>query len=502
MTNILMFIVRGKRVGDLALPFCNPTHAFNFSGKGTEMIATQTMFLIFRASALFLLLLVGLTIPALRAQESLNVDLIGQLPIDTEIGDIWVYNNVAYLARFGGSGVSIVDVSDPSNPVELTVYSSPATSGTWDVKAAKGLAFLAPQYSGVGLVILDVQDPSSPVLLSEFSHARVTSVHNIWADTTTNHLYLASNTTSAVEIVDVSNPSSPQHVGSFAANSGDIHDMVVIDGIMYASFLDGGLYLVDVSDPTDPQLMGFVDYPGAFTHNAWPSKDGSYVFTTDEVNGGHMRVFDVRDLQNIEEVASYQAGPPNAIIHNVVVDGDFVHIAYYSEGYRVVDVTDPENPVEAGFFDTYEGSSGGFDGAWGVYPFSEFIYVADIQSGLFVFDFPGGSVGVGPEGNGTVIPKALTLGQNYPNPFNPSTVIPFTIPEIDGSGNGIPVKLTVYDVRGRRIAVLIDRRLGAGDYRVNWNGRDQAGESVESGLFFYRLETPGFSATKRMVIVK
>lgn len=466
------------------------------------MNTTRATFRIAWINALSLLLFAGVMTTTLSAQESMNVDLVGQLPIDTEIGDIWVYDNVAYLARFGGNGVSIVDVSDPSNPVELSVYSSPATSGTWDVKAAKGFAFLAPQFSGVGLVILDVQDPSSPVLVSEFSHPRLTSVHNIWADTTTNHLYLASNTTGAVEIVDVSNPYSPQHVSSFTANSGDIHDMVVVDGIMYASFLDGGLYLVDVSDPTDPQLLGFVDYPGAFTHNAWPSKDGSYVFTTDEVNGGHMRVFDVRDTQNIVEVASYQAGPPNAIIHNVLVDGDFVHIAYYSEGYRVVDVSDPENPVEVGFYDTYSGPSGGFDGAWGVYPFSEFVYVADIQSGLYVFRFPGEPVGVDPEGNGTVIPKALTLGQNYPNPFNPSTVIPFTIVANDDSGSPVPVNVTVYDVRGRRIAVLVDRDYPPGEYQVAWNGKNQAGEAVESGIYLYRLDSAGYTATKRMIIAK
>ena len=455
-----------------------------------------------RTIVLVLLTLVGLSVPAIRAQDSLNVDLVGQLPFDTEMGDIWVYADVAYLARFGGNGVSIVDVSDPANPTELAVYSSPATTGTWDVKAAKGLAFLAPQSSGVGLVILDVRDPSTPVLLSEFSHPRITSVHNIWADTTTSHLYLASNTTGAVEIVDVSNPVSPQYVASFTANSGDIHDMVVIDGIMYASFLDGGLYLVDVSDPADPQLMGFVDYPGAFTHNAWPSKDGNYVFTTDEVNGGHMRVFDVRDLQNIHEVASYQAGPPNAIIHNVVVSGDFVHIAYYSEGYRVVDVSDPENPVEAGFYDTFQGPSGGFDGAWGVYPFSDFVYVSDIQGGLFVFDFTEGPVGVEPERNGTVIPKALGLGQNYPNPFNPSTVIPFALPEVEGDRRSMPVALSIYDMRGRRVASLVDRDLPAGGYQVTWDGRDMRGVRVESGVYLYRLQAPGISETRRMVVVK
>jgi hypothetical protein len=353
------------------------------------------------------------------------------------------------------------------------------------------------------LIILDVKDPSSPLLVSEFSHPRATSVHNVWVDTTTNHAYLASNTTGAVEIVDVSNPFSPQHVASFVANSGDIHDMVVTDGIMYASFLSGGLYLVDVNDPSDPQLLGFIDYPDAFTHNAWPSMDGNYVFTTDEVPGGHMRVWDVRDPGNIHQVASYRAAPPQAIIHNVVTVGNFVHVAYYTEGYRVVDVSDPESPVEVGFYDTFTGPSNGFNGAWGVYPFSEFTYVSDIQRGLFVFDFDeGGPVGVGPNEGGQGLPKAFSLGQNFPNPFNPSTAIPFTISQVNDSGGSVPVKITVYNLRGKKVVVLVDRNFQAGEQMVHWDGRDASGISVGSGMYLYRIEVPGFTATKRMVMVK
>ena len=137
--------------------------------------------------------------------------------------------------------------------------------------------------------------PPYPLLVTEYSrHPRVTSAHNVWIDSTNAYAYLASNSTGEVEILDISNPATPQHVASFGSNSGDIHDMVVVNGIMYALFLSGGLYLADVSDPTNPQLTGFVNYPDSFTHNAWPSKDGNYVFTTDEILGGHVKVWDVR----------------------------------------------------------------------------------------------------------------------------------------------------------------------------------------------------------------
>jgi hypothetical protein len=90
----------------------------------------------------------------------------------------------------------------------------------------------------------------------------------------------------------------------------------------------------------------------------------------------------------------------------------------------------------------------------------------------------------------------LTLHQNHPNPFNPSTTIGYYLPE------KCPVKLEVYDTSGRRIAGLIDKELEKGSYAVEWNGRDGRGNSVASGIYFYRLIAGKQTISKKMLLLK
>ncbi len=92
--------------------------------------------------------------------------------------------------------------------------------------------------------------------------------------------------------------------------------------------------------------------------------------------------------------------------------------------------------------------------------------------------------------------KIFTLHQNYPNPFNPATQIAFELPE---AGD---IKLSVYDVSGRKIADLLSGWQAAGLKRVKWNGQNYLGYSVASGIYFYRLNFKGVSETKRMVLIR
>ena len=91
------------------------------------------------------------------------------------------------------------------------------------------------------------------------------------------------------------------------------------------------------------------------------------------------------------------------------------------------------------------------------------------------------------------LPDKYSLSQNYPNPFNPSTKIRFSIPA-SGQGN---VKLSVYDVLGREVSVLVNQYLKPGEYEVNWNASD-----IPSGIYFYKISSGNFSETKKMMLVK
>ena len=95
------------------------------------------------------------------------------------------------------------------------------------------------------------------------------------------------------------------------------------------------------------------------------------------------------------------------------------------------------------------------------------------------------------ERTGNSIPSEFSLGQNYPNPFNPATNIEFSLPVSSH------VRITIYNALGNLVEVLADHRYAPGRYLVSWEA-----SSFPSGVYFYRLQTAGFAATKRLMLVK
>ena len=88
------------------------------------------------------------------------------------------------------------------------------------------------------------------------------------------------------------------------------------------------------------------------------------------------------------------------------------------------------------------------------------------------------------------------LTQNYPNPFNDQTLIQFLLPE------KTQTRITVFDILGREIKVLTDKARVAGPHTVKWDGRDNIGRKVPTGVYFYRFNTYSFNDVKKMVYLK
>jgi flagellar hook assembly protein FlgD len=98
-----------------------------------------------------------------------------------------------------------------------------------------------------------------------------------------------------------------------------------------------------------------------------------------------------------------------------------------------------------------------------------------------------------------VLPRAYSLAQNRPNPFNPSTAISYTVPENSAAG---PVSIRVFDIRGTLVKVLVEGVKGSGEYTVFWDGTDNRGRSLPSGIYFCRMQAKGFAATRKMLLLK
>ena len=89
-----------------------------------------------------------------------------------------------------------------------------------------------------------------------------------------------------------------------------------------------------------------------------------------------------------------------------------------------------------------------------------------------------------------------TLYQNYPNPFNPTTTISFYLPGREH------VVLVIYDVQGRRVRTLFDKNADFGRHDITWDGKDDRGVPVSSGVYFYRLVVGKTQLTKKLTILK
>lgn len=94
------------------------------------------------------------------------------------------------------------------------------------------------------------------------------------------------------------------------------------------------------------------------------------------------------------------------------------------------------------------------------------------------------------------VPTQFRLEQNYPNPFNPETTIRFSLPR------AFQVKLEIYNMLGQRVRSLVNGQLNAGVYTAKWDGNDDLGRSLSSGVYFYRIEAGRFASTQRMVLMK
>ncbi len=96
----------------------------------------------------------------------------------------------------------------------------------------------------------------------------------------------------------------------------------------------------------------------------------------------------------------------------------------------------------------------------------------------------------------SLLPDAFSLSQNYPNPFNQETIIEYALP-----GN-CHVELTIYNILGQKVKTLVNQYQNAGYKRVHWNSRDDEGNQVASGIYFYKIEVDKYVIVKKMIVIK
>ena len=353
--------------------------------------------MILKKTALFCLFL--LFVSTAKSQQSMNINLLSNLDYNNDLSDVWGYaNDTGEYALVGVyNGISVVDVTNPYDPVELGFFNGPES--IWrDLKTWGDYLYCINDEDGdggAGLQILNLEElingDSNPTYIENMSLGFETA-HNIFIDENgVLYVFGANYGIGGALMYDlVTNPENPPLLGVF--NDYYLHDGMVRGDTLWGGAINDGVFtVIDVSDKQNPEIIGSHATPNNFSHNCWISDDGDYLFTTDEVSGAYVAAYDVSNLNDIEEVDRIQAWSPqtNVIPHNTHVDGDFIVTSYYADGVSVVDVSNPSNLVEVGYYDTSEDYSGsGFNGAWGAYPWlpSGNILVTDIETGLYVLE--------------------------------------------------------------------------------------------------------------------
>ena len=94
------------------------------------------------------------------------------------------------------------------------------------------------------------------------------------------------------------------------------------------------------------------------------------------------------------------------------------------------------------------------------------------------------------------VPSRAELSQSWPNPFSPLTTIQF---ELENAGH---VEISIFNVRGERVRVLLGSRRSVGRHEVTWDGRDDAGGVLASGVYFYRIDAPGLTETRKLILAR
>ncbi|MBK9016730.1 MAG: choice-of-anchor B family protein [Saprospiraceae bacterium] len=327
----------------------------------------------------------------------LNMTLLDQIDYTQDLNDIWGWvdpdDGIEYALVGTVTGVSVVSLADPSNAVEVEFL--PGANSTWrDIKTWGNYAYCINEEAN-GLMVINLTDAPNNITATNWSPnlpglGTYTTAHNIWIDEF-GYAYIAgANINSGgMLIVDVfSTPGSPQFVAPAPAVYS--HDVYTRDNIMYASEIYGGnMTIYDVSNKQNITMLGQQQTPYVFTHNVWLSDDGNVAFTTDEKANAPIGAYDVSDPDNIIELDQFRPVATlgaSVIPHNVHVWQDWLIISYYTDGGIIADASRPENIIEVGNWDSFLGGNGGYNGAWGAYPFlpSGLVLLTDIGNGLFV----------------------------------------------------------------------------------------------------------------------
>lgn len=324
----------------------------------------------------------------------------------TSTTDVWGFERAGKEYAIVGDisqnrNFSIVDVTDADNPVLLSTTSYPA----FDMKVWQNFLYVVDGlHDGLGEMrgkIYNIEDPAAPVAVGNFP-----SAHNIFIDEK-GYLYLSGKHETinneikefGISIYDLNaTPAQPQPVWS--SELPESHDMAVIGDRMFDFHGEAGTFIYDVTDRSSPVVLSNLSTGKGYDHSGWTTENGNYLFITNELaassefdfenlGGPDIAIWNISDVSNPVQVGEIH--DESSRVHNLYIKGDLAYISYYSAGLKIFNVANPGAPELIYTYDTNgsinAGFEDGFNGAFGVYPFSPSgnVFVSDVTTDFHIF---------------------------------------------------------------------------------------------------------------------
>ncbi|MEY4672576.1 MAG: hypothetical protein RL148_360 [Planctomycetota bacterium] len=320
--------------------------------------------------------------------QTANCTLLGTQNLRAPYANIWGYvapNGKEYALLGARTGTAVVDCSNPAQPVERGFI--PGAASTWrELQTYSHYCYVSTE-AAAGFQVIDLQNPDAPVLVGVTGATYFNNCHTISVDLGAGRVYCNGTNAGTVVFDCAANPANPVFIGyaTLSGNTNYLHDLHVSNGFGYASMIYNGQLRIWDTTVFPPATLSNTSTPNTFTHNAWPNANHTLVATTDERAGSVVKFYDITNKAAPVPLGQYSTNPVS-VPHNAYIIGNLCHVAWYTEGYILLDITNPSAPVEIASYDTWPGTSGGFNGAWGVYPFmpSGNIYIMDISTGLYI----------------------------------------------------------------------------------------------------------------------
>ncbi|MBM3327559.1 MAG: hypothetical protein FJY65_11405 [Calditrichaeota bacterium] len=327
-----------------------------------------------------------------------------------------------------------------------------------------------------GLRVFDITNPRRPELAGLFSHPNAPFYFNARDVQVVNSLaYIIGSRN--VWILDVANPADMQILGYFVYY-GDAYPRTlnVYSDYCYVATVFSGVSILDISDVRHIREAGYIACPN-YAEDVVVDGDIIYIATWGDQDAG-IRIY---SLANLAEPVEIGFCPIESRLLDIEKNADFLYVAAYDRGVRVIDISDPERPFEMGCYDD------AFDQISSVAPRGNLIYAAG-RNHFNTYRLMNRPFDVSSE---AVVSPGQFIMLAYPNPFNSRVAFDFNLPQ--------PGKwtLSVYTTNGSEIVRLADGWQSAGLQQVVWNA-----EGMPSGTFLVYLAGPNRFSTSKVTLIR